>query len=397
MYFFLVMFGPLRNSANVVFIVDPSAFSISYNFFLTEQIQNNSNFRIIHFTRAYRKNETIFAGQKYYFSFYFLAEKLRNVCPPVLFQGVKFIEHFFSSLLLFCCVIVYRPAVIHYQWVMLPYVDLFFIRLNKLFSPVVHTIHNDVAYHGKASSKLMIWGYDRVVRCFDMIFVHSEKSRNYWCDQKNIPPFKTCIVHHGPIPLPSKKSHQLVKRKQILFFGFVRDYKGVHDLITAFRECVNDGLGEWDLIVAGKILESREQLLYFKNDPMLQKKLVFHDEYLSDEQLADLVGESSIIVFPYRSVMASAALMSVLGTKCTILASDLSYFSERIEHSKNGYLFANQNLEDLVVKMKELISDENLRKRLAETWKRDTDMNSEWIESGLKTVEIYHQLTRSNL
>ncbi|MFN7904464.1 MAG: glycosyltransferase, partial [Pseudobdellovibrionaceae bacterium] len=314
----------MRKSENIIFLVDPSAFSISYNFFLAEQIQSSSNFQVIHFTRAYRKNETVFTGQKFHFFFYFFAEKLKNVCPAFLFQGIKFIEHFLSSLMLLGYVIVYRPAVIHYQWVMLPQVDLFFIRLNQLFCTVVHTVHNDVAYHGKATSKLMIWGYERVVKKFDLLFLHSEKSQNYWSGEKNIPISKTCVIRHGPIPLPYSKSLQMPKKKQILFFGFVRNYKGVHDLIAAFLNCLKDGLNGWQLVVAGKILESREELLCFKNDPILSKNLVFHDEFLSDQQLADLVDESSIIVLPYRSVTASAALISVTGAKCTVLASDLS-------------------------------------------------------------------------
>ncbi|MFN8943478.1 MAG: glycosyltransferase, partial [Pseudobdellovibrionaceae bacterium] len=118
--------------------------------------------------------------------------------------------------------------------------------------------------------------------------------------------------------------------------------------------------------------------------------------YLSDQQLADLVDESSIIVFPYRSVTASAALMSVTGAKCTVLASDLSYFSEHIEHGKNGYLYTNQNQTDLAEKIKELTSDENLRDLLAECWRKNTDVNAEWRESALKTVEIYKQLSGSN-
>ena len=90
-------------------------------------------------------------------------------------------------------------------------------------------------------------------------------------------------------------------KKNILFFGLIREYKGLDILLEAFRR-LDD---EYQLIIAGEPYGSFEK--YQKIiDSLPGKDRIFMDlKYIKDSEVADYFSAADVAVLPYRSATQS--------------------------------------------------------------------------------------------
>jgi beta-1,4-mannosyltransferase len=104
--------------------------------------------------------------------------------------------------------------------------------------------------------------------------------------------------HHRPDPVPGR----------VLYFGLIRAYKGVEDLVDAFRETAQPGMS---LRIVG-----RPQSAALADDIAVRasgdSRISHAFDYVDDAALAREVGESSLVVLPYRAMHNSGALLLAL-------------------------------------------------------------------------------------
>lgn len=184
----------------------------------------------------------------------------------------------------------------------------------------------------------------------------------------------------------------LTGKKILTIFGFIGLNKG-HDLLV-------DILPELDknhiLVIAGTprtkeqieykhLLE--EQIFYAG----LQERVKFLG-FVDRKQLPVVAGATDIFIYPYRWIIASAALNIALSYQIPTITSDLDYFKE----IKNEYscieLFKNENKQDLLEKICELLRNTEKQEYLKEKC-RYFNKKTSWRAVGNKTRELYLELT----
>ncbi|QYY35659.1 glycosyltransferase [Ruficoccus sp. ZRK36] len=122
-----------------------------------------------------------------------------------------------------------------------------------------------------------------------------------------------------------------------LFFGYVRDYKGVDVLIEAAAQLRDENLPVKCLVV-GEI---------WKNDPKYaqlierlnigdQVKLI--DRYIDMEEIEPYFKAADFCLLPYRSATGSGVLQVALGMGTPAIASDLPAFSGSMTDEEEGFL-----------------------------------------------------------
>ncbi|MBY6685416.1 MULTISPECIES: glycosyltransferase [unclassified Rhodococcus (in: high G+C Gram-positive bacteria)] len=102
----------------------------------------------------------------------------------------------------------------------------------------------------------------------------------------------------------------------LLYFGLIRDYKGLDDLTSAF-----DGLTRRDasLRIVGKP-KSVDVVARVSAFAESRSNVTTKFGYLSDEDLAAEVRQSSVVVLPYRAMHNSGALLLALSMARTVVA-----------------------------------------------------------------------------
>lgn len=119
--------------------------------------------------------------------------------------------------------------------------------------------------------------------------------------------------------------------KIVLFFGNVRAYKGVRDLIDAFPRV--SASTNAVLIVAGTFFESKEEYVRRIEELGLGNSIRLFDEYVPNEQVAPLFALADLIVLPYRSASQSGVIPLAATFRKPVVATNVGALPEALAGS----------------------------------------------------------------
>lgn len=113
--------------------------------------------------------------------------------------------------------------------------------------------------------------------------------------------------HYGEI-MPREEALELLQLdpafRYLLFFGFIRDYKGLDWLIRAMAEPqLKDR--QIRLIVAGEFYSDSEPYLKLIRELGLEEKIILHTDYIPDAQINRYFGAADLVVQPYKTATQS--------------------------------------------------------------------------------------------
>ncbi len=203
-------------------------------------------------------------------------------------------------------------------------------------------IFDNVIPHEKSLIDRLLTGY--FVRCIDGAVV---MSRSVGEDLKT---FRVKIpVAFNPHPLydnyGAKIGRDEALRKldldpgcsYLLFFGFIRAYKGLDLLLEAFadKRLRNRKI---KLIIAGEYYESEEpyRTLIEKNN--LADDVILHTRFIREDEVALFFSAADLVVQPYRSATQSGVTQIAYHFEKPMLVTDVGGLSEILPHGKCGYV-----------------------------------------------------------
>ena len=129
---------------------------------------------------------------------------------------------------------------------------------------------------------------------------------------------------------------------KILFWGIISQYKGIEYLCSAFEEIVKQGYQDIELTIAG----SGE--LYFDIDPYLKySNFKFIHKFLTNEEIADYVFNTDIVVCPYVDATQSGVIMTAFAYCKPVIATNVGGLSEVVDEY-SGILIEPRSVKQLV-------------------------------------------------
>lgn len=134
-----------------------------------------------------------------------------------------------------------------------------------------------------------------------------------------------------------KKHHNI-----LLFFGYVRSYKGLDVLLEAMPAILKKD-PDVRLLVAGEFYDK-----YEKYDAIIKRlnigdKVKMVNEFVSNEELGKYFYVADLIVLPYRSATQSAVMNMTFSFLKPVLATDVGGLAEFIDEGKTGYVVEPNN------------------------------------------------------
>jgi glycosyltransferase involved in cell wall biosynthesis len=131
-----------------------------------------------------------------------------------------------------------------------------------------------------------------------------------------------------------KKLNLPTDKKIILFFGFIRDYKGLDLLINAMENMPND----YHLVIAGEVYGDFEKYKKLIDDKQLNDKITQHVRYISDNEVPLFFSAADVCALPYKSATQSGITSIAYHFDLPIIATDVGGLKESIEHNKTGLI-----------------------------------------------------------
>lgn len=149
---------------------------------------------------------------------------------------------------------------------------------------------------------------------------------------------RAAIVEH-PLPVfrygGSTSPRSTGSSLHLLFFGFVRPYKGLDMLLRAM--VLVTGL-DVKLKAVGEFWRGKKEYLGLIRELGISDKVEVVDCYVSDEEMARYFAWADVVVLPYREARTSGVIATAYGYGIPVLATDVGGFGEVVVDGHTGRL-----------------------------------------------------------
>jgi D-inositol-3-phosphate glycosyltransferase len=123
----------------------------------------------------------------------------------------------------------------------------------------------------------------------------------------------------------------------LLFFGFIRAYKGLDLLIEAFSEKKLRGRN-LKLVVAGEFYEDDAPYRELVKKYNLENEVIFFDRFINDDEVSLFFSIADLVVLPYKNATQSGVTQIAYHFEKPMLVTDVGGLSEIVTDGKCGYV-----------------------------------------------------------
>jgi glycosyltransferase involved in cell wall biosynthesis len=127
------------------------------------------------------------------------------------------------------------------------------------------------------------------------------------------------------------------KMTYLLFFGFVRKYKGLDLLINALADPLLENRAI-SLIIAGEFYDREQKYRRLIASKNLSKRVILHPNYIPNHDVKYYFSASDLVVLPYRSASQSGICQIASHFTRPVLISNVGGLPEIIEDGVNGFI-----------------------------------------------------------
>ena len=176
----------------------------------------------------------------------------------------------------------------------------------------------------------------------------------------------------------------------VLFFGLIRDYKGLDLLLDAWAGLRRRGLAAGRrLIVAGEFYTPKERYLRQIADNGLQDEVILHDRFIPDEQVKYYFSAVDFVVQPYKTATQSGVTQIAYQFCVPMVVTDVGGLSEIVPDGRVGYVCEPtvQGVADAIARMYDGDTIERFRLNCIEERKRFS-----WEEMCTRIAELYEMV-----
>ena len=127
------------------------------------------------------------------------------------------------------------------------------------------------------------------------------------------------------------------EEKVLLFFGFVREYKGLKYLLEAMPEIANN-ISDVQLWVVGDFGSDRESYFTQIDKLGISKNVKVVEGYIADAEVEKYFAASDLVVLPYISATQSGIVQIAYGFQKPVLVTNVGGLPDVVTNEKTGYV-----------------------------------------------------------
>ena len=120
-----------------------------------------------------------------------------------------------------------------------------------------------------------------------------------------------------------------------LFFGLIRDYKGLDTLIEAWAKFRRPG---HKLLIAGEFYASREKYVEMIERLQLSNDIILHDHFIPDSEVVDYFSAADCVVLPYKTATQSGVTQITYNFRTPIIVTNVGGLKEIVPDGVVGYV-----------------------------------------------------------
>jgi len=153
-----------------------------------------------------------------------------------------------------------------------------------------------------------------------------------------------------PSQVEARKKLGISEKRVILFFGLVRKYKGLMNLIKAFPEA-EKAVGDLRLLIAGEFYDDIEPYQKAIAGSGAAAKITIRNEFIPSEEVGTYFSAADAAVLPYVSASQSGIVQTAYGFSKPVITTRVGGLPEIIDDGRTGMLCEPENPAELTAKI----------------------------------------------
>jgi len=159
------------------------------------------------------------------------------------------------------------------------------------------------------------------------------------------------------LPVPKKQAREKLKLKDeklILFFGFIRDYKGLDLLLEALAKLKDS---EIKLIVAGEFYTDKDKYLSLIEDLKIGGSVRLFTDFIPSGEVKYYFSACDAVILPYKSATQSGIVQIAMNFRKPVIATDVGGLKEVVLNNKTGFIVDEINPEKLAAAIQKFYTE----------------------------------------
>lgn len=141
--------------------------------------------------------------------------------------------------------------------------------------------------------------------------------------------------------------------KVLLFFGFIRKYKGLDILLNAIKILkAQSKITNLKLLIAGEFYEDEKNYADLLNDPSIKDDLILHTHFINNSEVKYYLCAADCVIQPYRSATQSGVTPLAYHFEIPMIVTNVGGLPALVPDKKVG-LIAEPNAESIAAKIEE--------------------------------------------
>jgi glycosyltransferase involved in cell wall biosynthesis len=164
------------------------------------------------------------------------------------------------------------------------------------------------------------------------------------------------IAPHGPYDHLTKPAapenppggdRQHDRPARILFFGLIRPYKGVEDLIAALDGLSDEQARQLEIDIVGETWENWTAPAKAIDASTHRDRIRFENRYVSDAEATEYFANADMLVLPYRRGSASGPLQAAMSNGISVILYAVGGLVEAVRDYAGAVLVAPNDIDGL--------------------------------------------------
>ena len=297
------------------------------------------------------------------------------------------------------------PTVAHFQFFRRERVETFFLLLLRLSGVrLVYTAHNILPHESSRIDRLLKY---IVYKSSHGIIVHSSFIKEALLKSFDVDADKIHVVPHGNFDhyLPETAVSRQEARQELglaeddlvlLFFGYIRAYKGLDMLLEAFDIAAQKNK-RLKLVIAGMPHTSeleRSTRAFIEQSPF-KDRIIFHAQFIPHEAIKHYFVSADLVALPYKHIYHSGIIHLAYSYGKAVLATNVGDFSETIVQGKSGCITTENTAASFAEHVLKLVEKENALPEMGAFARNLSTSKYSWEDIGKQTADVYESVLKS--
>jgi glycosyltransferase involved in cell wall biosynthesis len=392
----------LSNSIKHTYLViDACQFSANYNYCLLDALAKKGE-RIVYattkFAHGYIPDPLDVTVFRCFFFLARLAGRVTSSAPVRRF--LRGIEYPLNLFFLLAYVLIKRIKVVHFIWIVSPWLDYRLIRLLQLAGRhVIYTAHNPFPHEPKAGD---IRKYAGIYQRVDHVIALTNYTRNEIMAHCGIPSEKISVLPHGDYEalfsrygrnddLAKNVRQKAGDRKIIAFLGHIRPYKGLEVFVNAFG-LIKQRIPDSFFLIAGSVLIGNKKNWEEKLARNCKPEDLWADlRFVPVEDIKAYLSVIDVLVQPYISASQSGNTVIAYAAGVPVISTNVGGLGEMTEDGKTGYVIPAGSPEAIADALGRCFEGDNYEK-MSHNARRAAAEQFNWEKIAEQTAVVYRQL-----